>query len=179
MVVNLLGAEANAYFYVAWMMASLLFAIPLATSQSLFAESCHFERGLRENITKSVKFSLMLLVPTIVLLMLIGKWLLLAFGQSYSANSLVLMNVFALSSLPLAINQIYTSVLRVTGRTKELVIIWGFITCATLLSSYFIMPTTGFIGAGYAWLGVQGATAVYVILNLRSINWVFHPRTSG
>jgi len=32
MVVNLIGAEANAYFYIAWAMATVLFAVPLSTS---------------------------------------------------------------------------------------------------------------------------------------------------
>ena len=42
MVVNLLGAEQNAYFYVAWVIGGLLFAIPAAVSRSLFAEGAHF-----------------------------------------------------------------------------------------------------------------------------------------
>ena len=36
-IVNLMSAEQNAYFYIAWMMAGLLLAIPHAVSSSLFA----------------------------------------------------------------------------------------------------------------------------------------------
>lgn len=163
MVVNLLGAESNAYFYIAWMTASLLFAIPSAISQSLFAEGSHFEDKLKENVTKSVKFTFLLLVPALVLLVVAGKWLLLAFGPSYSANALPLLQILAVSSLPLAINYIYFTILRVTGRIKELIIIWGFIATAVLSASYLVMPATGIIGIGYTWLGVQVVTAIYVI----------------
>ena len=163
MVVNVLGAEQNAYFYIGWMMAGLLFAIPRAVSQSLFAEGSHFEDKLKENVTKSLKVTYLLLVPAVIVLILAGKWVLLAFGQSYSANALHLLWVLSVSSLPLAINSIYFTILRVTGRIKELVAIWGFIVLATLLVSYLIMPVTGIIGIGYAWLGAHAVVAIYVL----------------
>jgi len=171
MVVNLLGAENNAYFYIAWMITGLLFAIPRGVASSLFAEGSHFEEKLRENVIKSVKFTFLLLVPAIILLILVGKWLLLAFGQSYSANALELLWILAISSLPLGINSIYTSILQVRGRLRERSVISGFIAVAVLLASYVIMPITGIIGIGYAWLGAQVAVAIYV-LALRKRFWL-------
>jgi len=169
MVVNMLGAEQNAYFYVGWMMAALLFAIPLAVSQSLFAEGSHFEDKLKENVTRSLKFTYLLLVPSVIVLILAGKWLLLAFGQSYSLNALHLLWVMSLSSLPLAISYIYTGILRVTGRIKELMAIWGFVALSVLLASYLIMPVTGIIGIGYAWLGAQIVVAIYILARRLSV----------
>jgi len=169
MVVNLLGPVQNAYFYIAWAMAYLLFAIPLTVSQSLFAEGAHFEDRLRQNVLKSFKFTFLLLVPAVILLILIGKWLLLAFGQSYSVNALRLLQVLAISSLSLGINYIYSTILRVRGRLKELIAIWGFIAIAVLAVSYLIMPATGIIGVGYAWLGAHTAAAIYVIIAGRQL----------
>ena len=169
MVVNLLGAEQNAYFYVAWMIASLLSAIPTSVSQSLFAEGSHFEDKLRENVTKSLKFTFLLLVPAVTVLILVGRWLLLAFGQSYSLNALPLLWILSLSSLPLAINHLYTSILRVKSRLKELMAIWGFIALAVLLVSYLIMPASGIMGIGCAWFGAQAAVAIYVLARRLSI----------
>jgi len=169
MVVNVLGAQQNAYFYIGWMIANLLFAIPFAVSQSLFAEGSHFEDKLKENVTKSLKFTYLLLVPAVIVLVLVGKWVLLAFGQSYSLNALHLLWVLSLSSLPLAISYIYTGILRVTGRIKELMAIWGFIALGTLLASYLIMPLTGIIGIGYVWLGAQAVVAVYILARRLSI----------
>lgn len=163
MVINILGPESNAYFYVAWMIAGVIFAIPRAISSSLFAEGSHFEERLRENVIRSTKFSFLLLVPIVILVILVGKWLLLAFGQSYSANGEYLLQILAISSLPLSINLIYTSTLRVTNRIKELIIIRGLIAIIVLFASYIIMPTSGIIGIGYAWLGAQGVVAIYII----------------
>ena len=167
MVVNILGAEQNAYFYIGWMMAGLLFAIPLAVSQSLFAEGSHFGDKLKENVARSLKFTYLLLVPAVIVLILVGRWLLLAFGQSYSANALHLLWVLSLSSLPLALSYIYTSILQVTGRITELMAIWGFIALAVLLVSYLIMPVTDIVGVGYAWLGAQTLVGIYVLFAMR------------
>ena len=169
MVVNLLGPVQNAYFYIAWMMAALLLAIPIGVSQSLFAEGSHFNDKLKENFSKSLKFAFLLLAPAVILLMLVGKWLLLAFGQSYSVNGLGLFWVLCLSSLPFGINYIYSSILRVTGRIKELVIIWGFIVVAVLVTSYLVIPSTGIIGIGYTWLGIQSAMAIYITVIRRKL----------
>lgn len=169
MVVNLLGAEQNAYFYIAWMMASLLFIIPGAASSSLFAEGSHFEDRLRENIVKSLKSTFLLLVPAAILLAAAGKWLLLAFGHGYSLNALPLLWVLCLSSLPLGVNHIYTGILRVTGRITELIIIWGFIAVGVLVVSYLLLPLTGIIGIGYAWLGAQLIVAIYILAGRKLI----------
>ena len=161
-VVNVLGPERNAYFYVAWVMSSLLSAIAVAISSSLFAEGAHFEDRLGENVSKSLKFIFILLIPAVILLILVGKWLLLVFGQSYAVNGLKLFWILILSSLPLGINHVYTSILRVRGRLKELMAIWGFIAVTMLVTSYLIAPVTGIIGIGYTWLGTQSAVSIYI-----------------
>jgi len=166
LVVNILGAEQNAYFYVAWMIANLLFTIPTAVSQSLFAEGSHSDDMLRRNFIRSLKFTFLLLIPAVIVLIVVGKWLLLAFGQSYSLNALRLLWVLSLSSLPLAITHIYGAILRVTSRLKELIAIQAFISAVALAASYLLMPTMGIVVIGYVWLGVHGVVAIYVGLIL-------------
>jgi len=167
MVVNYLGPQQNAYFYIAWTIYALLRAIPLSVSRSLFAEGSHFEDKLKENVIKSFKLTFLLLIPAVILLILFGKWLLLVFGQGYSLNSLHLLRILAVSSLPISITYIYSTILRVTKRIRELVIIWGFIVTAMLVVSYLVTPSTGIIGIGYAWLGAQVMSAIYAASALR------------
>jgi len=168
MIVNLLGAEQNAYFYVALMVAGLLFAIPGAVSQSLFAEGSHFEAPLGVNVRRSFRFIFLLLIPAIIVLLLAGKWLLLAFGATYSANALMLLWILALSSLFIGVNNVYFTILRVRGRIRELVALCGFIAFAVLVGSYFITPATGIIGVGYVWIAAQGLVSIYAALSMRS-----------
>ena len=163
-VVNLLGAEQNAYFYIAWTIATALSAIPTGIALSLFAEGSHFKDKLRGNTVKALKFTFLLLIPAVILLVLVGKWLLLAFGQNYSANALYLLWVLAISSLPFSITLVYTSILRVTNRIKELVVIWGFVTIGVLVVSYLVIPITGIIGIGYTWFCAHCIVTIYVLV---------------
>jgi len=110
-----------------------------------------------------------LLIPAAILLAAVGKWLLLVFGHGYSLNALSLLWVLCLSSLPLGVNYIYTTILRVTGRITELIIIWAFIAISALVASYLILPLTGIIGIGYAWLGAQLIVAIYVLAGRKLI----------
>ena len=120
------------------------------------------------NVARSYKFIFLLLIPATVVLFLLGKWLLLLFGASYSANALMLLRILALSSLFVGINSVYYTILRVQGGIGELVAICGFVTLAVLLVSYFITQTTGIIGVGYFWIAAQGLVSVYVLFAMRS-----------
>jgi O-antigen/teichoic acid export membrane protein len=166
-VVNLLGAEQNAYFYVAWTIASLLFAIPAASARSLFAEGAHFEVDLRDNLAKTLKFVFIILVPAVIVVLLVGKWLLLLFGASYSESGLLLLRVLSVSGLFVGVNSIYATTLRVEDRLRELTFMLGFIALATLIGSYLVMPRAGLVGIGYVWLAVEGVVAIYAGLMMR------------
>ncbi len=164
MVVNLLGAEQNGYFYMDWMIASLLFHISKAVSDSLFAEGAHFKDELRNNVIKSVKFTALLLLPVIALILLLGNWLLLYLGDGYFVNGLLLLRILSLSSVFIAINVIYGTILRIEDRIRELVFIYAFRTAVVLLASYFVATSAGIVGIGYVWLAAQGVTSIYAIL---------------
>jgi hypothetical protein len=52
LITNLIGVKFSAYFYMAMMIANLLYIIPTATSQSLFAEGSHIETELKMHLKK-------------------------------------------------------------------------------------------------------------------------------
>ena len=100
---------------------------------------------------------------------LVGKWLLLSFGQSYAENGLHLLWILSISCLPIGINYLYATILQVTHRIKELVTIRGVTAIAVLVTSYSIMSSTGIIGIGYAWLIAQSITAIYITFRIRPL----------
>jgi O-antigen/teichoic acid export membrane protein len=167
MIVNIISGEQNAYFYVAWTIAAIPFSIPGAASQSLFAEGSHFEDELSINARRSIKFALVLLVPTIILLVVLGKWLLLAFGASYSSNALTLLWILCASSIFVGINSVYYTILQVQHRISELLVLRGLTTLVILVPSAFVMRAIGIVGIGYAWLGAQALVSVYVALTIK------------
>jgi len=104
MVIDLLGAEPNAYFYVAWTTGSILSMIPVAISTSLFAEGSHNEETLGRDIKRSLKFTLLLVIPAIVVIFLAGDKILLLFGTAYSESATSLLWILAISALPISLN---------------------------------------------------------------------------
>ena len=161
-IVNRSGGADNAYYYTAWTLACLLFIIPGAVSQSLFAEGSHFEDKLDANVRRSYKFIFLLLIPLIILFVFAGKWLLLAFGKNYSEGGMTLLQIFSISAILYAINNVYYTILRVKNKLAELIALYGFSTLSILIGSYFILPRTGLVGIGYIWFSVQAIVSIYV-----------------
>ena len=166
MVVNLLGAEANAYFFVSWAMAGLLFTIPLATSMSLFAEGSHREDRLARDVRSSLKLIAVLLLPALAVMLLAGDKVLLLFGREYSQEGTKLLWVLAPSALPLSLNVVYLGIARVRKRLKDIILLAAAVALATLGLSYALIAHLGILGPGVAWLASQSVVALAVLPRL-------------
>lgn len=142
MVINVLGAEVNAYFYIAWQISVLLLAIPRFTSISLLAEGSYNSKELGRNVRRALKFIFILLGFAVTSLFLLGKYLLLIFGESYAENSFEVISILVLGSFPFAINAVYASVMRVKRRIEPI------------------------IGVGIGWLAVNLIVAGVISANL-------------
>ena len=165
MVVNLLGAEANAYFYVGWALGYLLVSIPVTVSFSLFAEGSHSEEQLGHNIDRSLRL-LLVLVPVIAIVFLAGERVLALFGSAYAENATTLLWVLAVSAIPVGLNHTYFTVKRVQKRMRGVIGLSAFIAVVTMVLSYLLLPRVGIIGAGIGWLIPQAIVAVAITPSL-------------
>ena len=165
MVVNLLGAEANAYFYVGWALGYLLVSIPVTVSFSLFAEGSHSEEQLGHNIDRSLRL-LLVLVPVIAIVFLAGERVLALFGSAYAENATTLLWVLAVSAIPVGLNHTYFTVKRVQKRMRGVIGLSAFIAVVTMVLSYLLLPRVGIIGAGISWLIPQAIVAVAITPSL-------------
>ena len=161
-VLSILGAEAHAHFYVAWMIGAVLFMIPGALAASLFAEGSYEEDMLLPNVWRSLKVSMLILIPAIMLIFTFGDKMLLVFGQSYSENATTLLWLLALSAIPMGINNIYLSMQRVKKNMSKVLLISALGTCLTLGLSYPLMITLDLAGVGLGWL--LGHTLVTLLI---------------
>ena len=119
LVLNIRGPETNAYFYIAWIIGVLLFSIPAAVGDSLFAEGSHLESKMREHTVRALKFALLLVIPAAIAVWLLADWVLGIFGEAYAREGLVFLRILALSAVPVALTAVYESVLRVKNRLKS------------------------------------------------------------
>lgn len=167
LVLNVTGAEDNAYFFIAWSLAELVFSIPVATSLSLFSLGSNSSDTLYKDIDDSLKMTFLFILPAVLVFILAGHLILAIFGQSYSMHSLQLLQLLALSSLPSGINYIYSAVLRIKKKLGELTLIRGSIAVITLVSAYYIVPVYGIVAIGFVWAGIQTIFAVYSVIRLQ------------
>src|SRR5919204_1500123 len=98
-VVNVLGARANAYSYVGWGASAPLLAVSSAVAVSLFAEGSHKDESLASNVRRSFKMGFFLLLPAVAAMLVVGDKPLLIFGRDYSHETTNVLRVGAASAL--------------------------------------------------------------------------------
>jgi O-antigen/teichoic acid export membrane protein len=177
-VVNLVSAEANAYFYIAWAITNVLSTIPVGTSLSLFAEGSHQEESLARDTIKSLKFTFSLVIPALLIIFLVGDKIMLIFGRDYSENATTLLQILTLSLIPLSLNAIYFGIKRVQMQMKGVITLSAFIAVATLVLSWILLPRLGIMGAGWAWLASQGLVAIGLVTSFTLRRSVVHNVTN-
>jgi O-antigen/teichoic acid export membrane protein len=163
MIVNIIGPKAAAYYYIATMIAGILFIIPQAVTQSFFAEGSHNENNLLEITVKSSKIIALLLIPAIIFTLFFGKYILIAFGKDYSSESLRLLQMLALSGIFMSINSVFSTILLVQHRILNMIIM-SILNIIFTLGLTYLWINYGLSGIGAAWIIGQAAVSLVFIL---------------
>ena len=161
-------AKFSAYFYLDMMIANLLYIIPVATSQSLFAEGSYSERELKVHLNKAIKIISLLLVPAILVTFLFGKYILLAFGKEYSSEGVIFLQILAISGIFLSINYIGNSIFYIKHRIKLMILV-NFLGASIILSLSIILMHQNLLGIGVGWMLGQGTISVIYLLFIKKL----------
>jgi O-antigen/teichoic acid export membrane protein len=151
LIVNVIGARQQAYFYVAYSIAAFLFLVPDAIVASMFVEGSH-ERPLKDTAYRSLRLALMILVPMVLATAFFGDDILLLFSHEYLAAAYQLLLLLAISSLFYAVIEVCFTVMQVRKNLVMLNFIRLSVAGLTLGLGYVLMQKIGLIGIGYAWL---------------------------
>lgn len=154
-IINLLGAETNAYFYVAWMISGIFFMVSYSINYSLIAATAPHPEELRKQIVKALKFALLILIPAIIVVYFAGGFILSLFGKEYAQGGLDLLHILIVSSIPVAVNEIYVAVYRIRKQIKPIILIYGFIALFSIGAGYILLKILGLTGIGIAWLSAH------------------------
>jgi hypothetical protein len=136
-VTAVLSAEVNAGFYVAWMVAGMVFVAPESLATVLYTSSVADPAELPRRLKRLGVLSLGWGVAANLGLWLLAGPMLTLFGQSYASTATAGLNILALGVFPLLVRFFYVAVRRIEGR---------------------IVPTAALM-AGGALLEVAAATA--------------------
>jgi O-antigen/teichoic acid export membrane protein len=180
-VVMRLGDASNADFYITWMMGSVFFMVSPSVATAVFAEGVRSGADLRSEVNKALRMIALLLMPTMMMMMIAGRPILMVFGASYAKADYVLLIVFAVSAIPDAVTNVAVSICRVNRRLGYSAGLNLGILVVTLVGGWVLMPRLGVIGAGVAWGGAQTLGAIaslpaYVRMRRPALSWTMARR---
>lgn len=155
LVTNILNPEMTAYFFMAWMVATVAFIIPKSISTSLLAEGSHTIDKFETHVKKSLKIIFLIIIPLLIFMFLFGDEILLLFGKNYSGSGLNLLLTLLVSAIPLSFNTLFMTIKRIEKDMISVISINAAITIGTLSISYLTLESMGIIAIGVAWFTSQ------------------------
>lgn len=164
-ILNKLGAAAAGYYYLAFMMANLLYTVVYAVAQSFFAEGSFGEQRLLLLAKRAALFMGIIIVPAALLFVAIGPVILDAFGKTYGEHGRRLLILLAAAAPFLAASAIGSIIMRITKRTLALIGI-NIASAAALCGLTLLWADKGLPWVAGAWLSGQAVAAVitYAVL---------------
>ena len=176
-VINVLGAESSAYFYMAWSVGAILIVLPASIFNSLFAVASNDSERASTETRKALRLLFTILIPAIAVLVLAAGFILELFGAEYSDNGANLLRVIAISIIPYSINYLHITVDRVNLASMNLIATAAAMTVLSLGLAYWFGTEWGLIGIGAGWLA--GQSIVSVVATARLLNGPLRRGRSG
>jgi O-antigen/teichoic acid export membrane protein len=151
-VIDMLGATAAAYFYIAFTVANLLYTIAFATNQALLAEAAHEEGDIVKHTLRGLKITASLLIPTTIIVILISPIVLSIFGHGYSRGATGIVRVLCLSSIPVMFYSALSFIFKQTKNLQGMITMTTVNAAAIISISLVLTRRYGLPGIGWAWL---------------------------
>lgn len=170
LILNLLGAEEVAKYYIAIAIGNIILLVPVSVSLSFFVEGSHGS-NMKQEFFKALLLIYALLLPAVVFIYFFGGFILQSFGSVY-VQSIDLLRVYAISSFLIVIHLMFIPILNVrlmVERNIELSLL-RFI--ALLGLSYFFIMKFGLIGVGYAWMVSHAVLCLGIIVLSKVNGWI-------
>lgn len=157
MVTALLSAKANASFYAAWMIASLVFTVPSALTTVLYAVGAAEPAALARKIRLTLKLSLLAGVLGSSVVLISAYQVLRLFGSVYAEQAEWSLRILALGVFPMIIKAHYVAISRVHNRIAEAAVL---MTVGSSLELLFAALGAGIGGLSGLSVGLVAALCV-------------------
>jgi O-antigen/teichoic acid export membrane protein len=175
-VVESLGRVENAYWYAAWMMAWLLYFVPISVGMTVFAEASHEPGALRRHVERGLKISLALGVAGAAVLAVLAHLLLRVLGPSYARDGSGALRILVIAVVPVVLVQAYFAACRATHKLNEAIIAGAITVVLAVAGAVAATEHWGSLEAvAVAWLAAQTAAGLFAVGRLRAVTM---PRVS-
>ncbi|GLV59240.1 hypothetical protein KDH_60670 [Dictyobacter sp. S3.2.2.5] len=162
-VTFMLSARMNAWFYVAWMIASVLFIVPGALTTVLHAINAAQQTTLARKARVTIGIALLVALLANLVILIGAQQILGIFGKEYANEAAWCLRILALTAFPLTIKNHYISICRIQDRimTAMIAMIPGGLLelGAAALGAY----TYGLLGLSLGWVLAIGVESVFML----------------
>lgn len=165
-VLNALGANQAAYFYMPMMIAAVLNLICNAISQALISECSHSDDQAehRKLFLSALKHQYKILFPAVVLIIIAGWPILRIYGADYASNGYWPLVILAISGLLVGINWLGDTWLNVSKRSKDYFLMNAFNALAVVISVW-MFASHGLVAVALGWsCGQLLSVLVYLLV---------------
>lgn len=149
LIVMLLGATQNAFFYISFSISSILFMIPTAISTTLFVDGSN-DRPRRQNYYQGVKFFLLIYALSFLVFLIFGHEILAVFSPEYSAHSYDLLQLLNVANFFSGLNLMYISLKKVSRDMKTVMAVNVLSSLTSIAFTALFILFLGFDGIGLA-----------------------------
>lgn len=161
-VLALAGPEANAYFYLSWAIANMLFAFGRGPGMSLITEAALAPERLWSYSRKVLAQTSGLIVPIAAGLVVFAPQVLWVFGSAYSSEGATVLRLLVMATVANVIISLYAAILRIERRMRALSILYFVVGALVVSLSVLLLRRVGIAGVGWAW--VTTTTVIAMVL---------------
>ena len=166
LVLSVAGADHNAYFYVAWVIATGVMTLAHNLATALTVEAAHHEEALAVLTRRVVRRGALLGLPVLFVLLAAPSMVLSVFGGEYG-QAVDTLRLLALSTVPRAVLILFSAIARVRNQVALLLLAEVVAGVLTVVLALWWVDGGGAAGVSLAWLVGQTAVALAVLPYLR------------
>jgi O-antigen/teichoic acid export membrane protein len=169
-VTEMLSPTDNAHWYTLWMMAWVIYIIPISIGQNLFADVSHQPGTYRQALRYSLLTSLILGTIAAASTMLLANFLLSLLGESYAVAGAIPLRILALGVYPAIFIQAYYGICRGKNMLSEAIFTGAAAGFTGVLAASLVGLRFGLVGMAAAWLITQFLVGSWALIRLRILS---------
>jgi O-antigen/teichoic acid export membrane protein len=170
-VTELLSPRENAYWYIIWMSALVVYITPQSVGIALFAEGAHRPQTLSAATAQALRISLIFGGGCAIVLGLTANLMLHLLGNGYAQAGAGPLRFLLLGLIPMSLISAYYGRCRATGRLPEAIATGVVGGLAAVLVTAIAGVHFGLPGMAIAWVVVQTVIATWAGTRLWVARW--------
>lgn len=165
-VLGRINATTEAYYFVAFQLAMLLYTATSAVEQAFLAEGASSGRMGNAVLVRSLRILLAFCIPAFLFILFFGRYALLAFGAKYSDHAEGCLIALAAAVLPIAADNWFLTVLRLSNKLKA--IVWSnAVYGGVVIALAWVLAPHGLTALSLSW--PVGASAGAVVAGVSAV----------